>query len=250
MGRLYNKTAIITGAAGGIGKATALLFAKEKANIVATDIRGGELDALIEEIQIAGGEGIAVTADVTNYSDIEGVMDKAIEKYDHIDILCNIAGIADRFFTTISIDEMLWNEVYEINQKGTFYACRAALKYMKPAGTGSIINVSSIAGVFGTLGVAYSATKAAVIGISKNIAVQFAGTGIRCNVVAPGPTKTPMASGKDADHEMRKRTDLHFNTEIGFCEPIDQANAMLFFASDDSKAVNGQVLIIDKGRTL
>ncbi|MDR3365157.1 MAG: SDR family oxidoreductase [Clostridiales Family XIII bacterium] len=250
MGRLDGKTAVITGAAGGIGEVVAELFAKEGANIVATDMRAAAVQAVIDRIKASGGEGFAAPADITKYSDVEKAMDAAAAQYGGIDILCNIAGIADRFFTTTSIEEALWDQVYEINQKGVFYASRAALKYMAPAGSGSIVNVSSIAGVFGTLGVAYSATKAAIIGISKNIAVQFAGTGIRCNVVAPGPTKTPMADSADSDDEMMARANLHFNRHIPPCDPIDQANAMLFFASDDAKAVTGQVLIVDKGRTL
>ena len=251
MGRLDGKVAVITGATGGIGEVTALLFAREGAKVVATDIPSEKLAELIKKIEEAGGEGLAVIADVTKFAELENVMDKAVEKFGKIDILCNIAGIQDNFFTTVSIDEDLWERNYMINQRGTFFSCRAALKHMEAAGSGSIINVSSIAGLFGTLGVAYSATKHAIIGISKNIAVQYAGTGIRCNVLAPGPTITAMSNDDSPlDFEMMKKTGLHFNDSISFCDPIDQANAMLFFASDDAKAVNGQVLVVDKGRTL
>ena len=146
-----------------------------------------------------------------------------------------------------------WHEICAVNQDSVFYMTRAALIPMEMQGEGSIVNISSIGGVYANAGIAYSAAKAAVVAMTKNVAIQFAGKGIRCNAVCPGPTITPLLS-KDAradfDQEFVKICNEHICRSVPKAEAVEQANAILFFASDLSKAITGQALVVDYGCNL
>ncbi|NTV89704.1 MAG: SDR family oxidoreductase, partial [Clostridiales bacterium] len=162
-------------------------------------------------------------------------------------------GISDFTIPAVRLTDEGWQKSISINQTGTFYYCREALKYMEKAGSGSIINVSSVGGVYAIAGLAYSATKAAVLAITKNIAIQYAGTNIRCNAVCPGATNTGMMNPdveKLFDKEMWDIVQKRADPDIAPVEPIDQANAMLFFASDESRYVTGQTIVVDHGKFL
>lgn len=252
MTRLDGKIAVITGAGSGIGETTSKLFAKEGATVVLVARREETLRRVKSEIEAEGGKAVYVSADISTVSGCEKAVDFTIETFGRIDILVNNAGIADLHKSTVDTDDVLWNKVIGINLNGVFYLCRAALKHMEKQGSGNIVNVSSI-GAFGLAGAAYSSSKAAVIALSKNIAIQYAGRGIRCNATLPGPVPTALNTPEAMQHfdpEMRAITGRHLDTTLPESEQIDQANAILFFACDESKAITGQYLAIDNGWTL
>ena len=253
MNRLSGKVAIVTGSSSGIGAGTAKLFAEEGAKVVLTARREHRLEALAEEIRAAGGEALVVPGDCTVLADCVRVVETAIEKYGCIDILVNNAGIGDKHRPTTKCDEEWWDHVCNTDLKSVYYFTREVLKYMEPAGKGSIVNVASIGGVFGSAGVSYSAAKAGVIGLTKNVAIQFAGKGIRCNAVNPGPTPTELNTDEARatfDQEFMKMCGKHMNPDVPPSSVLDQAYAILYFACDESAAVTGQSLIIDRGKTL
>lgn len=253
MERLKGKTAIITGSSSGIGKTTAEIFAREGANVVLAARRENILEEVRDGIKAEGGSAIAVGADLRKRENCDRVVEAAIEAYGKIDILVNNAGIADKHRPITRIDDEWWKEVISINQDAVFYMTRAALKYMEPAGKGSIINISSIGGVHGSAGISYSASKSALLGMTKNVAIQFAGKGIRCNCVCPGPTPTPLNTPEQVatfDLEFADRCGEFFNSSIPHVTTEDQAYACLYFASEESKGVTGQILIVDNGATI
>jgi NAD(P)-dependent dehydrogenase (short-subunit alcohol dehydrogenase family) len=252
MGRLAGKVAIITGASSGIGRATAELFAKEGATVVLTARRADRLADLVEQIEKAGGRALAVAADARSSADAKKVVDQAAAAFGKIDILVNNAGISDKHTATIRVTDELWDDVIASDLSSVFYFCRETLRYMTQTGTGSIVNVGSIGGVYMNAGVAYSAAKAGVNGLTRNIALQYSGTGIRCNSVNPGPTPTELNAPEALagfDRELQQICADH-SCFCGECEPADQANAILFFASDESRYVTGQWLVVDRGMCL
>ncbi len=249
-GRLDGKVALITGAGAGIGACTAELFAQEGATLVLNDLREDGIAALAEKITAAGGKAIAVTGNVTAREDVARVVAEAVAAYGRIDVLVNNAGISDKHSPAIRTSDELWDKVVSTNLTGVFYFCREVLPHMVAQGSGSIVNLGSIGGVYHCAGVAYSAAKAGVNGLTRNIALQYAGSGIRCNSVNPGPTSTSMISPEmfaSGDQEMMRITGEHMYLAAGECEPIDQARAILFFASDESRYITGQWLVIDRG---
>lgn len=253
MGRLDNKVAIITGASSGIGEETARLLAHEGAAVVLAARRKEKLKAVTEEIITAGGKALAVTGDVSVKEDCAHIVEETIAAFGKIDILVNNAGIADKHIPITRCSDEWWEEVIKIDQTSVFWMTKASLKYMEPAASGSIVNISSIGGIFGCAGISYSGAKAAVIGMTKNVAIQFAGKGIRCNAVCPGPTPTELNTQekiKTFDTAFANQCAMHMNMSLPEATVRDQANAILFFASDESKAVTGQILTIDNGITL
>lgn len=251
MNRLENKVAVITGGNSGIGAATAELFAAEGAKVVLVARRADKLAEIKEKITSAGGEALAVAADVTSVEDCERVFREAVDAFGRVDILVNNAGMLDYNNSVRRTTTELWDTVIATNLTSVFYFCREALKYMEAQSGGSIVNVSSLAGVSHNSGAAYSVSKAGIIALTKNMAIQYAGKGIRCNTVCPGQTTTPMTSNpeyyEDMDHEFMESCFKRLDTSVGSSEPIDQARAILYFASDESSSVTGQWLIIDRG---
>lgn len=253
MNRLRNKVAVITGANSGIGAATAELFAKEGASVVIVDLIKENFNEVADRIVTNGGDAIAISGDVSSLDDCENVFKKTIEEFGKVDILVNNAGIGDFTIPTIRLTDELWQKCIAVNQTGPFHFCREALKYMTKANNGAIVNVASVAGVYGNAGLAYSATKHATVGLTKNIAIQYAGKGIRCNAICPGATLTAMLNPdneKKFDKEMWETVSKHQCKDIPMIEAIDQANAILFFASDEARAVTGQIMVVDNGRFL
>lgn len=251
--RLNNKTAIITGASSGIGYTTALHFAAEGARLVLAARRLERLEELKGQIEQAGGTALCVQTDVTKSEDCERLAAFCNEAFGGIDILVNNAGIGDNNRPITRCDNEFWERVLQMDLTSVFYMTRAALKYMEPAQKGAIVNVSSIGGVFGNSGAAYSAAKTAVIGLTKNVAIQFAGQGIRCNAVCPGPTPTELnLPEKDIymDHEFLEVCLGHLYTKVPMANTDNQADAIVFLASDESSAITGQYLVVDNGATL
>jgi len=248
---------MITGGNAGIGKAAAELFAAEGARVVIVDLEKDEtFHSVAEGIRKAGGEAIAVHGDVTSAEDCVRAFEETIKAYGKIDILVNNAGVSDYFCQTLKVTDEYWNKVVEINQNGVFYFCREALKYFTRQKYGTIVNVSAIAGIQGNAGLAYSATKHAVVGMTKNIAIQYAGTDIRCNAVCPGATLTNMMNDyvleNVVDREMWaivSKTQLN-DEDVPPMDPLRQAYVILFLASDESYAITGQAIISDRGKFL
>src|SRR4030042_3083833 len=183
MGRLDNKIAIVTGGNSGIGRATAILFCKEGAKVVIASRRDIENKKVVDEITAQGGEITAIRADLSKMEDCKKVVNETIKKYGRIDVLVNNAGIGDRHMPINLCTEEWYNEVCMIDQYSVYYMSKYALEYMEKTGKGSIVNVSSI-GSQGIAGISYSAAKAAVNAMTKNIALQYSPTAIRCNAVA------------------------------------------------------------------
>ncbi|HBO3150605.1 TPA: SDR family oxidoreductase [Pseudomonas aeruginosa] len=248
---LKGKTAIVTGASKGIGLATAQLFAEEGSNVVLTARNQADLDAAVAAIVAAGGKVIGILADSADPKAPRFVFDKAIEAFGQVDILVNNAGYGDMSSIEETSDEH-FEEVLQVNYVGVFRFCREAVQHFMPRGEGVIVNVTSVNGSLPVCGVAYTSTKGAVNTMTKNIAVRFSGTGIRCNAVAPGETDTPMARAWAAGElpggsKMLKYAGKYVNTEVKGTQPIDQANAILYLASDMGRAVTGRVLTVDNG---
>ena len=253
MKRLTGKIAIVTGANSGIGEATAALFAREGATVVLAARRADKLADVAGRIETAGGTTLALPADVTRPEECASVCDETIKRFGRIDILINNAGIVDQHTPTIRATDELWDTVIAVNLSGTFYFCREALRHMTEAGAGSIVNVSSIAGAYGNGGAAYSASKYGVVGLTRNIALQYAGTAIRCNAVCPGPTPTALNTPDKLerfDAEFMEICARHTDLSVGPSEPLDQAEAILFLAGDAARYVTGQVLVVDRGMCL
>jgi NAD(P)-dependent dehydrogenase (short-subunit alcohol dehydrogenase family) len=252
MGRLDGKVAIITGASSGIGAGTAELFAIEGATVVLTARRTNRLEALAEKIEKAGGSALAITGDVRKVDDVKNVVAQAMAAFGKIDVLVNNAGILDKHVPAIRCSEELWDDVIATDLTGVFHYCREVLPHMVAAGKGSIVNVSSIGGIYMSAGVSYSAAKAGVNGLTRNIALQYSGTGIRCNSVNPGPTPTEANTPEKLaafDKEFQGICAAH-QFWAGESDVIDQAYAILFFASDESRYITGQWVVVDRGMNL
>ena len=255
MGRLENKIAIVTGGNSGIGEATAKLFAKEGATVVITARREGELKRVADEIAAAGGVCMYVPGDVRSTADVENVVAKTIEAYGRIDILVNNAGIPDSHRRTTWVTDEFWDDVHDTDLKGVMRFCRAVLPHMESRNYGSIVNVCSIGGIYYCAGAAYSSAKAGVRGLTVNMAIQYFATGIRVNSVSPGSTLTPLFDPErmgDIDVEMMEITaQRHYQDRTaGMLDPIQQAYAILFLASDEASGINGQDITVDAGGRL
>lgn len=244
MDRLKGKVVIITGGAGGIGKETSRLFVKEGALVAIFDVSQEGIDAAVAEI---GGNTKGYVVDVARFDDVSKNVQQAIADFGHIDVLINAAGITrDGFLTKMDVAD--WDKVIAINLTGPFNCTKAVAPHMMERGTGNIINVSSVVGVYGNIGQTnYSATKAGLIGLTKTWAKEFAKKGMRVNAIAPGFIKTPMTA-KMPDKVVQMVVDKTPMGRMG--EPIEIANALLFLASDESSFVTGHILQVDGGVVL
>jgi NAD(P)-dependent dehydrogenase (short-subunit alcohol dehydrogenase family) len=234
---------LVTGSAQGIGKTTALAFAREGAKVVLNDINKERLAEAAAEIEKAGAECLAVAANTSVRSEVEDMFNQAVDKFGHLDVLVNNAGITRDSFLHKMTEEQ-WQQVINVNLTGVFFCLQAAAMIMREAGTGKIVNISSAAR-FGNMGQAnYSSTKAAVEGLTRTAAKELAGKGIRVNAVSPGPIATDMLKGVP-DKVIEKLVapiPLH---RVG--TPEELSNLILFLASDKSSYITGQVINCDGG---
>lgn len=244
--RLANKVAIITGAAGGMGKADALLFAKEGAKVAVTDMQEDKLQEVVREIVANGGEAIGFKQDVASEEDWIRVATETVAKFGKIDILVNNAGVSD---STPFLDQTVenWEKIMSINVTSVFLGQKHVIPHMIEAGGGSIINISSIAGLTGGSGTGpYTASKGAVRLLTKATAVDYAKHNIRANSIHPGYIETPMTVDLLKDESMRQwflsQTPI---PRLG--KPEDIASGALFLASDESSYITGVELPIDGG---
>lgn len=249
--KLRNKVALVTGAASGMGKAIAELFAKEGAKVIATDVNEENIKKVVEKINDSGGTAIAIKCDVTKQEDINKMIDEAIKNYETLDILVNNAGIMDNFVPAAKVSDELWKKVFAVNVDGPMMAIRKTLPIFEEKGSGIIINNASVGGLFGSRGgYTYTATKHALIGMTKNIGYQYAKKGIRCNAIAPGGVETNIgATITNPDKFGMERATSGSNLNPRYGKPEEIAKVALFLASDDSSFVNGTVIIADSGWT-
>lgn len=254
MGRLEGKVAIITGGNSGIGKAAAELFAKEGAKVVISARREAQLLEVAAKIREAGGEALCVTCDISKSDQCAALVEKTVEAYGTVDVLVNNAGVLDSgIFAVEKVSDETIDYLVDINTKGTLYVTRECTKVMLQKKAGSIVNVASVAGYCGNGGAAYVSSKAAVIGLTKNVAMRCADIGVRCNAVCPGSVVTPMTMGLQRDKldmDMMSAMNKHADNSIKPCMPEEVANVLLFLASDESAAVTGQVMVVDHGANL
>ncbi len=249
--KLKNKVAVVTGAGAGMGRAIALLYAKEGAKVVATDINEESIKKVTEEIIKAGGEATPLVANIAKEEDVQSMIDTAVEKYGTLDILVNNAGIMDNFTPAKEVTDDLWEKIMAVNTTGTMRAIRKALPIFLEKKSGIIINNASVGGLYGSrAGAAYTASKHAVIGLTKNVGFQYAMEGIRCNAIAPGGVNTEIGTTIDNPSKFgmeRATSGAQNNPRSGESEEI--ATVALFLGSDDSSFVNGQVITADGGWT-
>lgn len=249
--RLKDKVAVITGAASGMGKAMALLFAKEGAKVVAADLNEEGVREVVKQIEADGGQAVAVGVNVAKEEDVANMIDTAVEKFGTLDILVNNAGIMDNFMPAHKVTDELWERVFNINLMGVMRATRKALPIFLEKGEGVIINTASAAGIAGSrAGAAYTASKHAVVGYTKNVGFQYAEKGIRCNAIAPGGVNTNIGTTMAEPDEFgmnRAMSGSGNNPRNG--EPEEIASIALFLASDESSFINGAVIRADAGWT-
>lgn len=246
MGRLDGKVALISGGSKGQGAAEAKLFAQEGAKVVLADILDDEGKKIEAEINETGGEAMYLHLDVTSEADWAAAVRAAIDSYGKLDILVNNAGILLRKGVEETSAEE-WDRVQDVNSKGVFLGVKAAIPAMREAGGGSIVNISSIAGLRGSTSTAYGASKGLVRLLTKSTAVQYGPEGIRCNSVHPGIIETDMTEemlDSVGREQWLARTPLRI-----IANAHDVALGVLYLASDESRYVTGSELVIDGGIT-
>ena len=251
--RLEGKVAVITGAGSGMGRAMANLFAAEGAKIVAAEWNQTTLDEVVAEVKAAGGEIVGVQGDVSKQADCEAIVDKAVEAYGKVDVLCNNAGVMDLNAGAAEMDNAIWERVLGVNLNGPMYLTRKAVPAMKAGSGGSIINTASVAGVGGgAAGCAYTVSKHGVIGLTKNTAFRYCQEGIRCNAIVAGAVETNIMQSVDPtkmDPAGVARSQTWYAAIPGQLKATDIANLALFLASDESKLINGACIPADAGWT-
>lgn len=249
--RLQDKIVVITGAGSGMGLAMATRFAAEGARIVAGDWNGERLDDAVDRIASQGGTIVGERGDISEQATAERLIERAIETYGGLDVLCNNAGVMDYMQGVGEVSNEIWRRVLAINLDGPMYASRRAVQHMLAHGGGSIINVASFAACHGgAAGAAYTVSKHALLGLTRSTAWMYAKRGIRCNAITAGATRTnigesmpperldPVGAGRAAE----------FASLIpAFLEPDDIAALALFLASDESRHINGAVIAADGG---
>jgi NAD(P)-dependent dehydrogenase (short-subunit alcohol dehydrogenase family) len=249
--RLEGKVALITGGASGMGKVASELFASEGAAVVLTDLNDEAGQATASGIDAAGGRSLYVHADVSKEADARKMVEAAVAHFGRLDVLYNNAGVMlPEDGSVDTTDEGIWDLTLAVNVKGVAFGCKYGIPAMIGTGGGSIINVASFVAWLGaaTSQTAYTASKGAVLAMTREIAVEYARKGIRCNALCPGPIETPLLMQLLSDEQKRQRRFVHIPMgRLGQAKEL--ANAALFLASDDASYMTGSSLIVDGGIT-
>jgi NAD(P)-dependent dehydrogenase (short-subunit alcohol dehydrogenase family) len=249
VGRLEGKACVITGAGGGMGREAAIVFVAEGARVCVADV---DLDAAEETVSLCGGDAFAARVDVADEDDVRALMSAAAERFGGLDVLYNNAGISpadDASVLDTSVEA--WQRVQDVNTKGVFLCCKHGIPHLLARGGGSVVNVASFVAILGaaTSQISYTASKGAVLALSRELAVQFAREGVRVNALCPGPVETPLLlSIYGDDPAALERRRVHWPTgRLG--KPREVVNAALFLASDESSFVTGATFVVDGGLT-
>jgi NAD(P)-dependent dehydrogenase (short-subunit alcohol dehydrogenase family) len=245
--------AVITGAGSGIGLAIATRFAAEGAAIVAGDWNAERLDAASTTIRVQGGTIIGIQGNIADQETANGLVELAIDTHGRLDILCNNAGVMDYMQGVGELDDEVWRRVLSVNLDGPMFTSRRAVRQMLRQGAGSIINIASIGGLHGgAAGVAYTVSKHALIGLTRNTAWMYAKQGLRCNAICPGATATNIAETMPSDRldpVGTARAAEYAALIPATLDPADIAALALFLASDESRHINGAIITADAGWT-
>jgi NAD(P)-dependent dehydrogenase (short-subunit alcohol dehydrogenase family) len=248
--RLQDKVSVITGGGSGMGRTAALLFAAQGANVVVADFReagGAETVRLVRE---AGGDATFVRVDISSEPDAKAMVDHAIATYGRVDSLYNNAGIMpEEDHSVIDTPVDAWDRVMAVNVRGVYLGCKYAIPRMLEQGAGSIINVASFVAILGCSVPqdAYTSSKGAVLALTRSLAVQFAGRGVRSNSISPGPVETPLLMEWLLADEAAKQVRLARNPTGRFGKPEEVVSAAIYLASDESRWTNGANFVIDGG---
>jgi NAD(P)-dependent dehydrogenase (short-subunit alcohol dehydrogenase family) len=247
MGRLGGKIAVITGAGGGMGREAAIVFTGEGAKVCVADVN---LEAAQETVELCSGDAFAVAVDVADEQQVETMMQETADRFGGIDVLYNNAGISpgdDASVLDTTVDA--WQRVQDVNTKGVFLCCKHGIPHLLARGGGSVINVASFVALLGaaTSQISYTASKGAVLALSRELGVQFARQGVRVNALCPGPVETPLLLAIFGDDPAAfERRRVHWPTgRLG--KPREIVDAALFLASDESSFVNGATFVVDGG---
>ena len=250
--RLDHKVAVITGAGSGIGRASAIIFAKEGAKVVVADINDAGGDETVASIKSNGGEAVFIHTDVSKASDVENLIKKAVQKFEKIDILFNVAGTPMSNIQVENLDESAWDRIYAVNVKSVFLTMKYTIPVMRKSGGGAILNLASMGGVRPLRGTnCYASSKAAVIHLSKAVALEVTQDNIRVNYINPGAVDTPMLpkfrpEGMDLNEFY---AGAKASMPLGrIARPEDVAYAALYLASDEASLLTGTGIDVNGGR--
>ena len=248
--RLEGRAAWISGAASGIGEGVARLFAAEGAGVALVDVDRDRLDAVRRSVEEAGGRAVATVADVASERAVRGSIDAAVAAFGRLDVLVNCAGIV-HIGPLHEYDEADWDRLMGVNLKSIFLSVKHGLPHLRRAGRGYVVNVGSISSLVGQAATpAYTASKSAVLGLTRSIALDYAADGLRCNCICPGITDTPMLRhhlAKDGDPDVALANRLRRVPLRVALTPDDVARAALYFSCEDSAGVTGTALVVDGG---
>jgi NAD(P)-dependent dehydrogenase (short-subunit alcohol dehydrogenase family) len=245
---LENGSVIVTGAGSGIGKATALRFAREGARVVVADLNGEAAKAVAGEIEATGGIAVAVPGDLCDQAVVDEVVRTAVDTFGGLDVLVNNAGIMDRMSAAADVSDAEWQRVIAVNLTAPFLLTRAALPHMLARGKGAIVNTASEASLRGSAaGTAYTAAKHGVVGLTKSVAIMYRNAGIRANAIAPGSTLTGITLDVDPTAHGPQTLGGYMSNMGRIADADEPAAAIVFLASDAASNVNGVVLPVDNG---
>jgi NAD(P)-dependent dehydrogenase (short-subunit alcohol dehydrogenase family) len=242
------KTIIVTGAASGIGKATALIFAREGASVVCADLNGDGAQEIAKEIRHHGGKALGLAIDVTSREQVDEMVEQSIAAFGSVQFQFNSAGAALRRSKFLDIDDALFDKTFSLNVKGTFYCMQAILPHMQRNGAGVIVNMASMAHRRGGPGssVHYAAAKGAVVSLTMGVAREFAHTGIRCVSISPGPIRTPFQASAQTSPELMQRF-LEDVPMKRFGEPDEIGELVLFICSDACPFMTAETVYVNGG---